>query len=65
MISCRPHYLPREFSSILFKAVSFTPQTKAVTNTTLNEVHKTINKQENAHPEAVLLEARDINAGKI
>ena len=49
MISCRPHYLPREFSSVFFKAVYIPPQTNAGTKTTLNELYKAISKQENAH----------------
>jgi hypothetical protein len=31
MISCRPHYLPREFSSVFFIAVYIPPQTEAGT----------------------------------
>ena len=65
MINCRPHYLPREFSSILFVAVYLPPQTDAGTKTALNQLYKTINKQENAHPEAALLVAGDFNAGKL
>ena len=38
MISCRPHYQPREFSSVFFVAVYIPPQTKAGTKTTLNEL---------------------------
>ena len=57
MISCRPHYLPREFSSILSVAVYFPPQTDAGTKAALNELYKAISKQVNAHPEAVLLVA--------
>jgi hypothetical protein len=37
MISCRPHYLPREFSSILFLAIYLPPHTEAGTKTTLNQ----------------------------
>jgi hypothetical protein len=57
MISCRPHYLPREFSSILFVAVYLPPQTDAGTKTALNELYKAISKHENAHPETALLVA--------
>ena len=46
MISCRPHYLPREFSSIFFY---LPPQTDAGTKMAPNELHKAIIKQENAH----------------
>ena len=65
MISCRPHYLPREFSSVFFIAVYIPPQTDAGTKTSLNQLYKAINKQENAHPEATLLVAGDFNAGKL
>ena len=65
MISCRPHYLPREFSSVFLVAVYIPPQTDAGTKTTLNELYTPISKQENAHPEAALLVAGDFNAGKL
>ena len=65
MISCRPHYLPREFSSVLFVAVYLRPQSKAGTKTALKQLHKAISKEENAHPEATLLLAGDFNAGKL
>ena len=51
MISCRPHYLPREFSSVFFVAVYIPPQTDAGTKTALNELYFAISKQENAHTE--------------
>jgi hypothetical protein len=63
MISCRPHYLPREFSSVFFVAVYIPPQTEADTRTALNELYTTTGKQETAHPEAALLV--DFNAGKL
>ena len=63
MISCRPPYLPREFSSILSVAVYLPPQTDAGTKTALN--FKAISKQENAHSEVALLVAGDFNAGKL
>ena len=65
IISCRPHYLPREFTSILFLAVYLSPQTDAGTKTALNDLYKAISKQENAHPEAALLVAGDFIAGKL
>ena len=40
MISCRPHYLTREFSSILFVTIYLPPQTDAVTKTALNHLYK-------------------------
>ena len=65
MISCRSHYLPREFSSVFFIAVYIPPQTETGTKTALNELYTTISKQENAHPEAALLVAGDFNIGKL
>jgi hypothetical protein len=65
MISCRPHYLPREFSSILLVAIYLPPQTDAGTKTALKELYKAISKQENAHPEATLLVTVVFNAGKL
>ena len=65
MISCRPHYLPRQLSAILFVAVYLPPQNKASTKTALNQLYKAISKEENAHPEATLLVAVDFNAGKL
>jgi hypothetical protein len=46
MISCRPHYLLREFSSVFFVAVDIPPQTEAGTKTTVNEQYKAISKHE-------------------
>ena len=65
MISCRPHYLPREFSSVFFVAAYIPPQTEAGTKTALNELYFAISKQENAHPEVSLLVAGDFNAEKL
>ena len=65
LISCRVHYLPRECSSIFFVAVYFPPQTNAGTKTALNELYKAISKQENAHPVAVPLVAKDFNTEKL
>lgn len=47
MISCRPHYLPHEFSSIFFVAVYITSQSEADTKIALNELYSAIIKQEN------------------
>ena len=63
MISCRPHYLPRVFSSIFFVSVYLPPQTDAGTKTALN--FKAISKQENAHSEVALLVSMDFKAGKL
>ena len=65
MISCRPHYLPREISSVLFVAVYLPPQSEAGTKTALNQLYKAVNKDKNAHPEVALLVAGDCNAGKL
>ena len=65
MISCRPHSLPRELSWILFVAIYLPPQPDAGTKTIINELYKAKSKQENVHPEAVLLVARDFNPGKL
>jgi hypothetical protein len=65
MINCRPHYLLREFSSILFVAVYLPPQTNAGTKTALSHLYKEISKQGTTHPEAALLVDRDFNAGKL
>jgi hypothetical protein len=65
MISCRPHYLPREFSSVLFVAVYIPPQSETGNKIALNELYSAVKKEENAHPEAVLLVAGDFNAGKL
>ena len=48
IISCRLHYLPREFTSIFFVAVYIPPQADAGTKTALNELYTAISKQENA-----------------
>ena len=65
MISCRPHNIPREFSSVFFVAVYIPTQTDAGTKTSLNELYNTISKQENVHPEAALLVAGNFTAGKL
>jgi hypothetical protein len=44
-ISCRPHYLPREFSSVFFVAVYIPPQSEAGTKTALFELYSAISKQ--------------------
>jgi hypothetical protein len=62
VINCRSHYLPREFSAILFVAVYLPPQTDAGTKTALSAE---ISKPETTHPEAALLKAGDFNAGKL
>ena len=63
--SCRPHYLPRQFSYILFVAIYLPPQTDAGTKTIINELYKAKSKQENAHSVAALLVTGDFNTGKV
>ena len=65
MKSCRPHYLPREFSSVFFLAVYTPLQSEVGTEIALNELYSSISKQENVHPESALLVAGDFNAGKL
>ena len=62
---CKQQLVHREFSSVFFVAVYIPPQTNAGTKTALNELYTAISKQENAHPEAKLLVAGDLNAGKL
>ena len=64
-ISCRPHYIPREFSSIFFVAVYLPPQTDAGTKTALKQLYKAISKKLNSHPDAALRVAGDFDAGKL
>jgi hypothetical protein len=61
MISCRPHNLPREFSSVFFIDIYIPPQNDADTKTGINELYRATSKQGNAHP-APLLVAGDFNA---
>jgi hypothetical protein len=58
-IKCRPHYLPREFSSITITVVYIPPQ--ADTSTALKELHSTLCKRETRYPEAASIVARDFN----
>jgi hypothetical protein len=62
---CRPHYSPREFSTVFSVVVSLPSQTDAGTKAALTELYSVISKTENAHPEAALLVAGDFNAGKL
>ena len=62
MISCRLHYLQREFSSVFFVAIYIPPQSEAGTKIALNELYYAIRKQKNAHPEAALLAAGAFNS---
>ena len=46
MISCRRHYLPREFSSVFFVAVYIPPQSEIGTKIASNELYSAISKEE-------------------
>jgi endonuclease/exonuclease/phosphatase (EEP) superfamily protein YafD len=68
MISCRPYYLPREFSSTvqhIFCLFTLPPQTDAGTKTALKELNRAIIKQDNANPEVTLLFAGDFNTRQL
>ena len=45
VINCRPQYLPREYSAILFVAVYLPPQTDDGAKTALSQLYKEIRKQ--------------------
>ena len=59
IIKCRPHYLPRELSSIIITVVYNPPH--AVTSTALKERHFTLRKLETTYPEAAFIVAGDFN----
>uniref|UniRef100_A0AAZ3Q1D7 Fish virus induced TRIM protein n=1 Tax=Oncorhynchus tshawytscha TaxID=74940 RepID=A0AAZ3Q1D7_ONCTS len=61
-IKCRPHYLPREFSSIIITAV-YIPQ--ADTSMALNELYLTLCKLETIYPEAAFIVAGDFNKANL
>ena len=52
-IKCRPYYLPRELSSVIFTAMYIPPQ--ADTKTAIKELHWTLCKLETIYPEAVFI----------
>ena len=62
-IKCRPHYLPREFSSIIITAVYIPPQ--ADTSMALNELYLTLCKLETIYPEAAFIVAGDFNKANL
>ena len=61
-IKCRPHYLPREFSSIIITVV-YIPQ--ADPSSALIEVHWTLCILETIHPEAAFIVSRDFNKANL
>ena len=65
VINCRPHYLPREFSAILFVAVYLPPQTDSGTKTALSQMYMEISKQETTHPEVALLVEETLMQGNL
>ncbi|CDR18940.1 unnamed protein product [Oncorhynchus mykiss] len=62
-IKCRPHYLPREFSSIIITAVYIPPQ--ADTSMALNKLYLTLCKLESTYPEAAFIVAGDFNKANL
>ena len=62
-IKCRPHYLPREFSSIIITAVYIPPQ--ADTSMALNKLYLTLCKLETIYPEAAFIVAGDFNKANL
>jgi hypothetical protein len=58
-----PHYLPREFSSVLVTAVYIPPQ--AVTTMTLKYLHWTLCKLETTYPDTTFIVARDFNKANL
>ena len=62
-IKYRPHYLPREFSSIIITALYIPPQ--ADTSMALNEQYLTLCKLETTYPEAAFIVAGDFNRANL
>lgn len=58
MIKCRPHYLLREFSSVILTAVYIPPWADATW--ALTDLYRTFNKLEAAHPEVAFVVACDL-----
>ncbi|CDQ81681.1 unnamed protein product [Oncorhynchus mykiss] len=62
-IKCRPHYLPREFSSIIITAAYFPPQ--ADTSMALNELRMALCKLQKTYPEDAFIVAGDFNKANL
>uniref|UniRef100_A0A669B6K4 Reverse transcriptase domain-containing protein n=1 Tax=Oreochromis niloticus TaxID=8128 RepID=A0A669B6K4_ORENI len=58
-VSCRPFYIPREFTVVIVIAVYIPPD--ANVGTALSLLLNTINKQQLAHPDGVFIVAGDFN----
>lgn len=58
-VSCRPFYLPREFTVVIVMAVYIPPD--ANVSAALSLLLDTINKQQLAHPDGALIVAGDFN----
>ena len=61
-IMCRPFYLPREFTSVIFSAVYIPPQ--ADTAKALSDRHDVLSGHQNKHPDAAVIVAGDFNKAK-
>ncbi len=59
MLLCRPFWLPREFTEIIFTAVYIPPQ--ANTDQALKELYGNISEQETAYPDAAFIVTGDFN----
>lgn len=62
-ISCRPFYLPREFTSVIVNAVYIPPQ--ADTDTALCELHEALIQHQTQNRNAVLIVAGDFNSANL
>ncbi len=61
IIKCRPFYLPREYTAIMFAAVYIPPNSNNNRSEALNELYQHISEQQTAHPDAFLILAGDFN----
>jgi hypothetical protein len=55
IIKYRPYYLPKEFSAVVLTIVYIPPQYNKNNKLALNELYKSIKKQEDVHPVAAFL----------
>ncbi len=62
IITCRPFYLPREFTAILLVAVYIPPSSNNNNRSeALNDLYQHISEQQTAHPDTFLILAGDFN----